>query len=305
MAILVGANWGQAQWGGIPWGGYDNSGGTSPVTESLSDQLSLSDAVAAGLGIVVHDQFTFTDTFIGVSPASGIMVADFFGFSDSQQYSLTGVTGDAFLLQDQVLVLLNVASTFSDALNLSDSTFIANDIPLSGAAESLSFSDTFSSTLLGALQFQGSEQLNLVENLTVLKIGNLTLAAGVNTKGFPNEGFVLSDGLLTKSTGTFSFNDQLFLNDTLQAIVPQGGSNSESFNLSDSVEISITDTIINIPIILGDGFNLMDVPGYQGSEIELLQLTEALSLGDTLVVSQQDSLNSYLRRYLNDVQFQN
>jgi len=246
---------------------------------SFSETLSLSDTVLLNLGFILpSDSLSLTDAvqaFNGV----GVVLAEDFTFSDATSNQLYGILSksiaDAFTFSDAIVdhLLGNQTISFFPAKGSSAGQYIiVNGISYPATGDKFNFSDTFNLLLQNPTSFADSLTLSDAVNVLV-----------VSTTPVPE---ILSDILVLSEGQTFfanyspAFSDTISLSDTpIVQLLPQSIllSLSEDFAYNDSLQRMAT-----------------------GLEV-IASVQDEFFFQDSIVIQSAQSLNSYLRRYLNDV----
>ncbi len=243
------------------WTLTEGGGGTVGVDKTASDSISLSDSI--------------TQLLLGVTEKTA---SDSLSLSDSISQNLAGITevevGDVLVLTDIFSYGVDLALQISDTIALSDSipSLIATVLHL---ADSLSLSDSI--ILNGAIDKILSDRLTL------------------------------SDLISFSAPSTNVIGDSLGLSDSVKLVTGINLSFSDSVILTDSA--TDVNTVILV-LVVGDTFTFMDSVGTLMSTRDTNYIRNYLN--DVQGVRDPESisdptpedpgaLNSYLRRYLNDV----
>lgn len=295
--------------------GTENSAG-SPINESLTDTLTLSDAIidVLSLNVVISgDAFSLTDALIFTLGVPGIAISDSFAFGDSQVYSenffipffdtFTLADSDPFspamnmmafkdllTLSDSLSTLVIVSIGITDALTLSDTVRAVANILLV-KSDTFTFSDLFGFDIPFFAQLADNfiwRDAQIVAWSSVLPTfaDNLTLSDSVVVANLPfwtvlneslSDSLVLSDSLLFNASINIPNGDTLGLSDN---ITVNNSFNPFNQSLSDS-------------FLFSDGILLI----VQG---DLIQLADSLMLSDSVLIQNAINFDDYIRRYLND-----
>lgn len=207
--------------------GFRNPVPTAPLTESLSDTLSLSDSVIETLqpALSLSDQIVLTDLVLIPGGGTGIPIT----------------LGDTFVFNDansQIIQLLgHLTASLSDQISLGDaeSNAIPIGLTIKDPRAKLALSDSVKQALLQLVKL--NDQLTLTDLVqdVLMPIANLQ----------PSDTFTFTDAVVTNLASIFSpiflnFTDQLAIND-LNLILksPDYLSVVDTLNLQDSVIVSL------------------------------------------------------------------
>jgi len=109
----------------------------------------------------------------------------------------------------------------------------------------------------------------------------------------------LTDSLILHLGNPFTraVGDNLFLSDSAQFLVNLLSNPSDHFTFSDQLRI-----LKSIQLVFADAFSFSDnlVDPVEAVQL-LLSLSDSLVLSDVASISSSETLEQYLRRYLNDV----
>ena len=332
---------GAVQSSGLPSiGAVQAAGGSTPVNEILTDTLSLSDSLVLGIGLQLVDTLTLSDSVQVITPLTSVTINDSSWvnvLTDSQQY-LIGYWlpfSDTLTLSDYLLLSIGMAIadgfTFSDALAI----FLGVPVVLS---DTFTFSDATAVQLYGVLNETFSDTLTFSDSVIVRTISHLTININIsppagdiqmNTGGgaypeLPPDIFSFGDTLQLCRNDYMTFSDTLTLSDSVivHLVVPialnitlsdtftfldsqnysaaYSPAFSDTLALSDSVIVQILPSPINLSF--GDSLELSDSIGQLVVDrVIIASFQDSLFLSDSVIVQVGQSLNSYLRRYLNDV----
>lgn len=97
----------------------------APITVSVSDTQSSSDAELADISAEVSDTTTETDT---VKASLGLRVSDILGMTDAQDYSIDLITSDSTVVTDEITVTIPGAG---QTISVSDSPTVSDTITTS------------------------------------------------------------------------------------------------------------------------------------------------------------------------------
>jgi hypothetical protein len=313
---------GAVQSSGLPSiGAVQAAGGSTPVNETLTDTLSLSDAVGLGLGLIFSaDGLSFSDVIALNEPLAAVVINDATWvnvLADTQQYQLnsfmqlsdTEALSDTFLLTPGLIL-------GTEALALSDAIQAFAGTPLS-FSEDFAFSDAIAVQNYGVLSETPSDALSLSDAVVDRVVSFLTIKINVsppagdiqmNTGGgaypeIPPDYFSFGDTFSLKMLSVYSFADTLTLSDAITVFLqatPTTESLTDSLVLSDSLAFGITP--VQLIVSLSDDFAFQDAVQRLEAGFEYIAtIQDSLFLQDNVVVNNALSLTSYLRRYLNDV----
>ena len=320
-------------------GPLQSASGSTPLTETLTDTISLSDALVTGLGLLLSDTFTFSDSVQLTAIAIDVTIQDGSWvnvLSDTQQYEVDYFIPftDTLALLDSVQIDLDFTFT-GDSVSLSDALSENVGIPLS-FSDDFTFSDAIVTYIGGSLVESFSDTLSLSDAVSKQLSGMLEVICGIygtpllfqpNAEfgGPPPDNFVFVDTLNLLMQSFYSFSDILALSDNVAiqvqvTFLALTETLSDTLSLSDSLSLlggtpltfsdtlSLSDSITVQPIPdtislqLSDDFAFSDSYGLLmvGNEI-IASIQDSLYLSDSIDVLLTESFNSYIRRYLNDV----
>lgn len=290
--------------------------GATPINESVSDTLTLSDSdiETLGLNVVISgDAFSLTDALIFTLGVPGIGITDSFTFGDSQVYSenffipffdtLTLADSDPFspplnmvafddsiTLSDSISTLVIVSVGIIDTLTLSDTIRAVANV-LVRESDAFTLGDIFQFSIPFFAQINDNfiwRDAQIVAWSSVLPpfADSLTLSDSVVVANLPFW-TVLSESL----SDTFTFSDGLLFNASIN--IPNG----DTLGLSDNVTVNNSFNPFNQSLsdsfLFSDGILLI----VQG---DLIQLADSLMLSDSVLIQNATNFDDYIRRYLND-----
>lgn len=297
------------------------------LTTTASDSLIITDATSgafAGLFIVVGDTLTFLDNFnyLYVTAADSFTISDQL-MSIIQTLDITLGDFPSLSISDgfQIELVDSATSTniyvpiLADSITFTDSTNLTLNIPLI-LSDSLSITD--------GLILAGSESVVISDSFTITdNVGGIESPLGVTVSDFLTlsdfQSLLLSGTFTSPIADQFIFTDAFFFNATMES-----PTQSDEIDLSDEMQavlelnLEISDTMsfsdsdlndnVNSPSVnkmFADTISMLDfVITESGGNINLsdpLALSDGLGLSDNVAFSVTENINSYLRRYLNDV----
>jgi len=211
------------------WAGFP--AGFLPITETLSDTLVLSDAIGLGFGNALFDSFTFSDAFTTLVPILGLSLSDTLSLSDFAASTLGLIISEQLLLSDLLDYGLSLPLSDSDSITLSDAVIFLIGVGL-GKSDTLTFSDV--------LRIATDVRRTLGDNI-LLSDFLVTLLAGLPTY---SDSFALSDTARLGLSLGLSQNDSLVLSDAVLLAIVNNliVTKSDTLNLSDNIELSLTGT---------------------------------------------------------------
>lgn len=319
--ILRTANWLTAQYNNTVSGsttpaiGSEQTGGITPINESLSDTFSFSDAevIVLGFCILPTDAFSFSDAVLLSTGIPSVSVNENF----------------ASLWMDVLTIEVDYWLPFSETFNWGDPNSPAMNMMAFG--DQLSFSDS-QGILVAVVQsfndtFTFSDLVHVVALCDVLLVDDFTWSDSVGysvpfNRSF-SDFFIWRDAQVVKWSSVLpALTDQLMLSDSvtvalLPSWTPINLSFNESLNLSDStieqglIPFTFSDTLIFSDVVMvADTFNpfnqlLTDVFTFHDVVLisvsgRMLQFADSFQFSDSVFVQNYTSFNSYIRRYLND-----
>jgi hypothetical protein len=266
-----------------------------PLTEALSDTLTLSDALAVGYGDAVNDQMTQVDvnpTITGeydlviVSNESGNW-ADAFSEVFPGGGALTETLADTLTMSDALGIGYGEGTvdqlTLTTALGVGYGLIIADTMSMSDAfLDAFGLTETLSDTLsmsdgLGLGYGEGT-----VDQLT------LSDASGIGYGLLISDTLTLSDGFFIQDRGG-SFIFELIFAGTV--VVATGTVGTESLSLADALIVGYGDA-------LSDALSLSDAEiiteSFQFGLAETLTLSDVSSLGYGLSIAETLSMSDQL-----------
>ena len=321
--------------------GFDNIGinasfkastGPTPLTLSVNDSLSLSDAFKGLVSnfLAVNDSLSFTDAVNLFSAALQfndgfflvdsvklnlnipLSVSDTLSLSDSLAWMFLGpflgfTLGDSFALSDSVALSHGISLSVSDAISLSDAT-------LRSVFYNLQFVDTLN--LTDSMGFNAL-MLGKIKEVDVLSLTDSIKLALTGSKSIQDT-ITLSDTVRIIMTGLASFADTLSLSDAVTRTVNSNDLVSDALALSDSVQLQLNVVPSNSYVDILTLSDAVVVELYYFPPqlfIDTLQFTDSVNLvletlgqftdmlwfTDDVQLSLNVSTTSYLRLYLNDV----
>jgi|ERR1035437_2723284 hypothetical protein len=116
-----------------------------------------------------------------------------------------------------------------------------------------------------------------------------------------SDNFNLSDSARTSRTQSTPLSDTLSISDTLSAVLNLALGFSDAIYIFDALSVTGGTTNLLITNLRSDTFYLSDSIAYVISN-SLIVLSDRIPLSDKIKVILNSAGNSYLRRYLNDVQ---
>lgn len=220
---------------------------------------------------------------------------------------------DSITLSDSITELIQVPQiAFSENLTFSDAVgIVGND--LMTFSESMTLSDSMQFT--AGVAFSFGDSLSLSDSVSELLITVLTVAIGDSLSLSDSEqvgatiprkiigDFILfTDTIATRANLQLSVSDQLVLNDLVGILLAPIANltPSDQLTLADSISVNLQSIFTNIGITVSDTIAFQDAVQVALSK-SLISITDSFSLNDEVKVVLQSTLNSYIRRYLNDV----
>lgn len=290
--------------------------GFTPITVNQSDALSLSSAPSLlDIGrIITSDGLILIDSVIVPTANTPVSVSDTLVFTDT----LASCLGKGYQNFD-ILILLDQAKlnqpyffTEGESLALGDIALVYPVISQIIDGDRLSFSDVSALLISGVYKILENDSVTLTDVLTVTIRNFLALFSTFS------ENILITDAFFTKLTNSLGvFSDTLTIGDLLKIITLGVLKENDSINLSDFVSISvpegeglndlfaISDTAaVRLAIVLqfAETLAFIDVVTRSNSgQSIMLQIFDGLVLTDNPSIILHVLLNSYLRRYLNDV----
>jgi hypothetical protein len=315
MSISPTSKWGHIAWGAIPWGGnvslnpvivvgdsinnwldFVDSDGPKKL-EVLNDSLSILDTSIIVLSLnytlndsnnnwldnivfpgaviteVLNDSLTFLDieTDGGLQPA--FLFIDSLGILDSVFLILTlpNTLNDSYTINDSIVVqnLFVINLFFSEFNNIQDNVNTQLNILLVQTFnDSLSFSDVLLLSISIPIRFGDI----IPPYLDFIQKG------GINSTSILTSDFLLwSDAPSMLLSKRYLFNDSKIPSDSfLYSLNSSGNAFNDSYTLNDAITISL-------------------------SQPFSLSLSDSYNLSDSATTQLPEPLNTYIRRYLNDV----
>ena len=202
------------------WSGFVST--ATPITETLSDSLSLSDDLLLEYGNILNDSLSLSDDLSIVAPVPGISLADALSLSDSVASTFGMILSEGFTLSDFLTYGLSLPLSDSDALSMSDAMTFLIGIGL-GKSDTFTFSDV------------------------------LRIAADVAK--LLGDNILLSDFLAVLLQNVPAYSDTFELTDVARLILSLNVTNSDSLVLSDAVNISLENLLT---VTESDTLNLSD-----------------------------------------------
>ncbi len=333
---------GAVQSSGLPSiGAVQAQGGSTAVNKTLTDNLdaNLQDTLLLGLGLILAETLSFSDSIFVPEPLAGVIIVDASWvnvLSDTQQYEVDLWTpySDTLSLTDTFFTAPGLIIP-SESLTLSDtvSAFAGVGITI---AESFTFSDAISTYTLGVLKEAFSDSLTFTDAVIAQRIGNQTInffgvlgqsnSIRVNGYSYPATGdkfnfadtfstfmqspFGLSDSVvlsdsITVNLGstlnlTETLNDTLNLTDTPNYFAAYVPTYNDTLGLIDNITIQLIPQ--SIVLVLSDDFAFNDSVQRMATGLEVIaSVQDDFFFQDSVIIQSTQSLNSYIRRYLNDV----
>lgn len=258
-------------------------GGSTPLTESLSDALSMSDFMLLGYGALNSDQLILTDS---LNTGYAGLLSDIFVFTDSALIGYGNLIADQLVMSDADVLLLGLAESLTDQISMTDFMQAGYGMATSdqliltdslGAGYAALLSDNLNNWLDSA-SFAMVLSLTFTDQLVFLDF----VTAGYGNVF--NDQLILSDSLGAGYGGLF--NDQIVLSDVLG--VGYGNSFSDQMVFTDA-EINQ----LGLQAVLADseGINWGDKLGlgYGNAVADQLTLIDAMGVGYGLSISDNDN----------------
>lgn len=264
-----------------------------------SDKISVGpfqNAATAGLTINQNENFNFLDSEIVVL---GLLLSfsDQLSLSDSIGLVSGGITiSDQFTFFDDVIVVLNDFYIFSDTISLSDDESIVPSISLIFNDE-ITLTDSIIVQLFFALSIQLFESFFVGTGYWIDSIKIFT-----SNPLITQDQLVFQDFIQLSSQYFNAYNDQLQLQDSVQILLAPIANllQSDQIMLSDAITVTAPSIFTPLNYAFTDQLQLVDGSDQLLSPLAL-SMSDMFSLGDSIIVLLSTDLNSYLRRYLNDV----
>lgn len=257
--------------------GVLQSSASATLTVSQIDILTLSDSkiVVLSLLLTFSDAISLSDAVQVQIPGGPLVFADSFGFLDS------------------VTVVLNDFYNFSDALNITDTQLEIIVVVISNLSDGLTLSDNIIVSPFSVIVLNLSETLPLIDSFKEFTSNPLTFGDTLNFQD------------LVKLSGLtfYQFVDQLLLSDLAALLLApiRNLTNNDMLTLNDLVAVQLLSIFVNLTVTLSDSLQIGDGIGVVLRERGLIMLSDSFSFGDSFVFVINTNLESYLRRYLNDV----
>lgn len=237
---------------GISYEGlFPTSGTIVPLTATLSDSLSLADAIVlrflANYNISVTDALIFVDSISATLYAHyKLQINDVLNFTDDIVLQILGfqtiALADTLSLTDAVALQLyaHLTAVFDDILDLSDDTALELFTPLLQRAVSDTLSLTDAITLSYVIGLNLSDTLQLLDNLNgvdfLIFVGALSLAVQdrleLGDEAFKLEMTGLADYIL-------DIRETLHFSDYVEIVDPKTDIPSDTMVFTDAIQLSM------------------------------------------------------------------
>ena len=298
------------------------SAGTAPLTETLSDSYTISDSFSLAIPIAFSfaDSFSFYDSIQLEDQVSLLLLGDTLQWNWDDHYTSGGgatinvlisdnnnnladaitVAGiqpaflftDSYTISDIFQLDLNLPYTFNDSFTIADSSTVQLQTPLGYFfSEFINIQDAITIQLNTALYETISDSYTIQDSEQ--DVINLPLRFGdiippyfdfVQRGGTNNSGLLLVD--------FYFLGDSCTINEHLRFVFDD----AVTFNDSIATFKNNTSDIFNDSLSILDGVTIsLSMPS------TLTINGDSLSIQDNVLTDVSENLNSYLRRYLNDV----
>jgi len=237
----------------------------------LTDSLTIADTVSLLVGL----DFKLTDV-LDIEDAQGAGPGYAFSDINTLYDGLSLYESDEALLRlndvlffnwaDAVAIQVQLNAALSDTLNISDHLIIINDL-------SLAFNDLLNK--FDALSFAVPFVISFGDTLSITDSAG---SVAPRADQLLDDVLVFTDTISTFNGGSNAYGDSLNLADGLSLGVSLGYTMNDSYTLGDNIGIQLN-TVPAVPAV-----------------------SDSLSFSDSVQVRPSTSLDSYIRRYLNDVQ---
>lgn len=171
---------------------------------------------------------------------------------------------DGITLSDSVSPLVTISLLFNDEITLIDSVIY---------------------TLFSPFVRVAGDAINLADGITFTGTGVISEGDTLSL----SDGYVISPSIIESDTFTFS--------DTIGISIPTG--ESDSYTLSDTVGLTLSSSTQSLTVTAVDSIFLLDSDSLTGPQFA--KVGDLILFQDGQAVSLNSTLNSYLRRYLNDL----
>ncbi|MHC4397583.1 MAG: hypothetical protein ACYS1A_18220 [Planctomycetota bacterium] len=260
--------------------------GDIPLPPSLSDGMSLSDAIAAAVDLVMNasDSLSFSEALSLVLSDLVLNASDTISMADVANAALEGnnlevVASDTFGFLEDLTARMNLAGiNIADTISFVDSIAARMNLRLS-AADTLALSDSLAVDPI-TLPASASEGLSLSDVVTLfMNMGGINIADSFNINELLSKGISieprLSDSFNLSDVGAISPlrlrlgpSETITISDVLNALVGMGQiSLSDSFALVDSANVQIAG--LDILLSVSDAFGIgelvagaLSLPGF-------------------------------------------
>lgn len=195
-----------------------------------------------------------------------VSVSDSLSLSDViTPYNLAiNLPTDGIALSDSVSPLVTISLPFSDKITLIDSVIY---------------------TLFSPFVRVAGDAINLADGITFAGIGVISEGDTLSL----SDGYVISPSIIESDTFTFS--------DIIGISIPTG--ESDSYTLSDTIGLTLSSSIQSLTVTAVDSIFLLDSDSLTGPQFA--KVGDLMLFQDDQAISLNSTLNSYLRRYLNDL----
>lgn len=256
--------------------------------------------------VVVSDQITLSDAVLVITGATGFLFTDdqSVNWADAVAYILnpaspfiTTAVSDTFTFLDSISVYAPINLSFSDTLSLSDLEILS---------KTLFFSDTLNFSDAVGFAIDRSQQ---VFNEWILLTDSVSLGMAMFVK--IADTFSFSDSQIINGYPTaiinLTFSDQFMIGNPeidyalTAAWTPLFRFPTDTFTFSDAISVSVgTPQVVNE--VLTDSFAFGEVVTiFLATPGRNIGIFDQLTLQDSVDLASVPVLNSYIRRYLNDV----
>jgi hypothetical protein len=230
--------------------------------------------VVVPINEVLTDSFTLSDSITELIQVPQIAFSENLTFSDA-----VGVTANDFI-------------TFTDSLTLGDSVSFIAGIPLV-LGDSIALSDSVQELLITVIFVALNDTLSLSDSEQV---------ANRIPRAVINDFILFTDKIAVLANQQLTLSDQLAMGDLVQLLLAPIANLTlnDSFTLSDAVSTNLQSIFQNLTVSVSDTLFLQDAVGIALSQA-LLSFSDSLTFSDSVKVVLESTLNSYIRRYLNDI----